>query len=223
MTPHPLQPAEALAGTIVVGLILTQLAMFRSVILGELISLYALQSLLVAAICAIVGVQEHGWDLIALAALTLVFKVVLLPAYMRRIARSVATRIELPVRVNVTLSILIAAALTGLALLTAARLPLPAGALLPRADLAATLAIVFIGFLLAILRPNALAQVVAFLTLETGLFFGTVTLAPGLPFVVGVLLLIDVVAAVVVFAVLVRVIVARRNSASIHLLTELRG
>ena len=81
----------------------------------------------------------------------------------------------------------------------------------------------FVGFLLAILRPNALAQVIAFLTLENGLFFGTVTLAPGLPFVVGVLLLIDVLAAVVVFAVLVRVMVMRRSSASVVTLSELRG
>ncbi|HTW85583.1 MAG TPA: hypothetical protein VMD91_16045 [Candidatus Sulfotelmatobacter sp.] len=223
MTPHPLTAADALAGTIVVALILTQLAMFRSVILGELISLYAVQSLFVAAVALIVGIEEHGWDLIVLAVLTLVFKVVVLPAYMRGLARSIAVRIELPIHVNVTLSILLAAALTALALLTAARLPLPFGALLPRADLAATMAIVFIGFLLAILRPNALAQLIAFLTLENGLFFGTVTLAPGLPFVVGVLLLIDVLVAVVVFAVLARIMIARRNSASIRSLSELRG
>jgi hydrogenase-4 component E len=223
MSEHTLSVAEALAGTIAVALILIQLAMFRSVVLRELISLYALQSLLVAAICALVGIEQHGWDLLALAALTLIFKAVVLPAYMRALIRGIGDRIELPSRVNVTISILIAAALTGLAMLTAARLPLPAGVFLPRADLATTLSIVFVGFLLAILRPNALAQVLAFLTLENGLFFGTVTLAPGLPFVVGVLLLIDVVVAVVVFAVLVRVMIARRNSASIRTLSELRG
>jgi hydrogenase-4 component E len=223
MTPHPLTVSEALAGTVAVALILTQLALFRSVVLRELISLYATQSALVGAICLTVGIVSRGWDLVVLAALTVLFKVIILPAYMRGLARRVSGRIELPARVNVTLSILMAAALTGLAILTASGLPLPAGAFLPRADLAATLAIVFVGFLLAILRPNALAQVIAFLTLENGLFFGTVTLAPGLPFVVGVLLLIDVLVAVVVFAVLVRIMVARRASASIVTLSELRG
>jgi hydrogenase-4 component E len=223
MTPHPLSPSAALSGTISVALILVQLAFFRSVILTELISLYAVQSFLVAAVSLAIGIEKHAWDLIVLAVLTFTFKVVVLPAYMRGIARTVADRIELPVRLNVTLSILMAAAITAVAFLTAARLPLIAGSLVPRAALATTLTIVFVGFLLAILRPNALAQVLAFLTLENGLFFGTVTLAPGLPFVVGVLLLIDVLVAVVVFAVLVRVMVARRNSASLRALSELRG
>jgi hydrogenase-4 component E len=223
MTPHPITVTEALAGTAAVALLLTQLALFRSVVLREMISLYATQSALVGAICLTVGIAGRSWDLVVLAVLTVAFKVVLLPAYMRGLARHVSDRIELPVRVNVTLSILMAAALMALAMLTAARLPLPSGAFLPRADLATTLAIVFVGFLLAILRPNALAQVIAFLTLENGLFFGTVTLAPGLPFVVGVLLLIDVLAAVVVFAVLVRVMVMRRSSASVVTLSELRG
>jgi hydrogenase-4 component E len=102
-------------------------------------------------------------------------------------------------------------------------LPLRAGAFLPTADLATALAIVFVGFLVAILRPNALAQVVAFLTLENGLFFGTVTLAPGLPFVIGILLLIDVLVAVVVFAVLVRVLVSRHQTADISVFQRLRG
>jgi len=220
---HALTFAEAAAGSAAVALILTQLALFRSVVIPELITLYAVQSALVAAICAVVGITGHGWDLVVLALLTAAFKVIVLPAYMLRLVRGVSGRVELPVRVNVTLSILMAAALTGVAMLTASRLPLPAGGFSPRADLATTLAIVFIGFLFAILRPNALAQVIAFLTLENGLFFGTVTLAPGLPFVVGVLLLIDVLIAVVVFAVLVRILIERRATASIEAFSELRG
>lgn len=223
MSPHPLSVSEAVAGSIAVALILTQLALFRSVVVEELISLYATQSALVSLVSLLVGIVGHQWDLMVLAGLTFIFKVVVLPVYMRGLLRGVSGRVELPARVNVTLSILMATALMGLATLTAARLPLPAGTFLPRADLATMLSIVFVGFLLAILRPNALAQVIAFLTLENGLFFGTVTLAPGLPFVVGVLFLIDVLVAVVVFAVLVRVLIARSASASVLSLSELRG
>jgi hydrogenase-4 component E len=82
---------------------------------------------------------------------------------------------------------------------------------------------VFIGFLVAILRPNALAQVVAFLTLEGGLFFGTITLAPGLPFVIGILLLIDVIVAVVVFGVLVRALIGAQAAASVSVFERLKG
>ena len=221
--PHVLTPSQALAGTVDALLLLVQLALLRSVVVSELISLYAVQATLVALICLAIGISLHAADLIALAVLTLLTKAIALPAYMRALLTRVPSRVELPARINVTLSILIAAGLIGLAMLTAARLPIRGGAFLPSADLATTLSIVFVGFLVAILRPNALAQVVAFLTLDDGLFFGTVTLAPGLPFVVGVLLLIDVLVAVFVFSVLVRILVEQRASASIAPLEQLRG
>jgi hydrogenase-4 component E len=214
---------EAIAGTISVALLLVQLALLRSLVLAELITLYAAQSLFVAFISLAVGITEREWDLIALAMLTFVAKVIVLPAYMRRLSRDISTRVEIPERINVTLSLILAAAIMGVAILTAGALPLKTGEFLPQADLATTLAIVFVGFLVAILRPNALAQVIAFLTIENGLYFGTVTLAPGLPFVVGILLLVDVLIAVVVFAVLVRTLVSQEASASVDVLQRLSG
>jgi len=220
---HQLTVPEAFAGTIAALLLLVQLALFRSVVLSELITLYAVQSLFVSAICLDVGLAGGELDLILLAALTFVFKVIVLPIYMRGLVRGVSTRVEIPSKVNVLLSLLIAAALVGIGCLTASQLPLKTGAFLPTADLATMLSIVFIGFLVAILRPNAFAQVIAFLTLENGVFFGAVTLAPGLPFVLGILILFDVLVAVVVFAVLVRILVALRSSAATTQLQELVG
>lgn len=220
---HDLTVPQAVAGTVAVALLLVQLALLRSVVLAELITLYAVQSLFIVLIALAVGITEHAPDLIALAVLTLAAKVVALPIYMRALARSVSTRVEIPESISVTLSLLLAAALIGLAMLVAAALPLRAGEFLPQANVATTLAIVFVGFLVAILRPNALAQVIAFLTVENGLSYGAVTLAPGLPFVLGVLLLIDTLFAVVVFAVLVRILVAQQASASVHVLQELEG
>jgi len=220
---HHLTLPEAIAGTISAALLLVQLALLRSLVLAELITLYAVQSLFVALISLAVGITEREWDLILLAALTFVAKVIVLPMVMRRLSRDISTRVEIPERINVTLSLILAAAIMGVAILTAGALPLKTGEYLPQADLATTLAIVFVGFLVAILRPNALAQVIAFLTIENGLYFGTVTLAPGLPFVVGILLLIDVLIAVVVFAVLVRVLVSQEASASVDVLQQLKG
>lgn len=215
--------SAAFAGTIAMLLLLVQLSLFRSVVISEFIRVYTLQAWLLAAICLGVGIEERAWDLIVLAILTLAFKGILLPRYMQSLARSISTRVELPARVNVLLSLLIAGSLIGISILTSVQLPLHQGAFLPRADLATALSMVFIGFLVAILRPNALAQVVAFLTLEGGLFFGTITLAPGLPFVIGILLLIDVVVAVVVFGVLVRALIGAQAAASVSVFERLKG
>lgn len=220
---HQLTLPETIAGTISAALLLVQLALLRSLVLAELITLYAVQSLFVALISLAVGITEREWDLILLPALTFAAKVIILPMVMRRLSRDISTRVEIPERINVTLSLILAAAIMGVAILTAGALPLRTGEYLPQADLATTLAIVFVGFLVAILRPNALAQIIAFLTIENGLYFGTVTLAPGLPFVVGILLLIDVLIAVVVFAVLVRVLVSQEASASVDVLQQLKG
>lgn len=220
---HHLTAAEAFAGTIAMLLLLVQLTLFRSVVISEFIRVYAVQAILVSAICFGVGLTENALDLMALAILTLLFKGVLLPRYMQSLARRISARVELPTRINVLLSLLIAGTLIGVSILTSVQLPLHNGAFLPRADLATALSMVFIGFLVAILRPNALAQVVAFLTLEDGLFFGTITLAPGLPFIIGILLLIDVLVAVVVFAVLVRALIGQHAAASVTAFQRLRG
>lgn len=223
MTLHQLTVPEAFAGTIAMLLLLVQLSLFRSVVISEFIRIYSVQAWLVAAICFGVGLTERSWDLMVLAILTVAFKGILLPRYMQSLARGISARVELPARINVLLSLLIAGGLIGLSILTSIQLPLHDGAFLPRADLATAMSMVFIGFLVAILRPNALAQVVAFLTLENGLFFGTITLAPGLPFVIGILLLIDVLVAVVVFAVLVRTLVEQQSVASVSVFERLRG
>ena len=220
---HVLTVPQAIAGTTAVLLIVVQLSLFRTVVISEMIRIYGFQSALVAIVSLAVGIDLAAWDLIVLAALTLVIKALILPAYMQTLVKNVSNRVELPARVNVLLSLMIASALIGLAILAVARLPLHEGAFLPTADLAATLAIVLVGFLLAILRPNALAQAIAFLTLENGLFFGTVTLAPGLPLVIGILLLIDVAVAVAVFGVLVRFLVERHETVSISVFERLRG
>jgi hydrogenase-4 component E len=223
MTLHQLTPSEAFAGTIASLLLLVQLTLFRSVVISEFIRVYAIQAILVAMICFAVGLTEGTWDLLVLAVLTLAFKGIILPRYMQSLVRRISQHVELPARINVLLSLLIAGGLIGISILTSMQLPLHHGAFLPQADLATALSMIFVGFLVAILRPNALAQVVAFLTLEDGLFFGTITLAPGLPFIIGILLLIDVLIAVVVFGVLVRALVDQQATASISAFQRLRG
>ena len=58
------------------------------------------------------------------------------------------------------------------------------------------IALVLVGFFFMITRQNLISQIVGLLVLENGVFFATVTLAPGLPFAIGFLLLFDVLTAV---------------------------
>jgi hydrogenase-4 component E len=128
----------------------------------------------------------------------------------------------IPMVVNVPLSVLLGLALTGVAFLAAQPLPLQ-GDFLPRSTLAAGFALLLVGFQVMATRQHVIAQITALLTLENGAYLATIAIAPGLPPLVGVLILFDVLMAVMVFGILVRLLDARVDTATTERLTRLRG
>ena len=119
-------------------------------------------------------------------------------------------------------SLLIGVTLAGLAYWSAAALPIH-GALLPAPALGMPLSLVLIGFFFMITRQNVISQIVGLLTLENGVFLATVAIAPGLPFAIGFLLLLDLLPAVVFYGVFARLIAARAKTTSIEDMAVLRG
>ncbi len=120
------------------------------------------------------------------------------------------------------MSLLLGAVLAGFSYWSAAALD-ATGALLPDPILGMPIALILIGFFFMITRQNLISQIVGLLILENGVFFATVAIAPGLPFVIGFLLLFDVLAAVLFYGVLARLIVARAEGTSVIDMNTLRG
>jgi hydrogenase-4 component E len=120
------------------------------------------------------------------------------------------------------MSLLIGVALAGLAYWSASVLTIR-GALLPTPALGMPLALVLIGFFFMITRQNVISQIVGLLTLENGVFVATVAIAPGLPFAIGFLLLLDLLPAVLFYGVFARLIAARAKGTSMEDMTVLRG
>ena len=81
------------------------------------------------------------------------------------------------------------------------------------------LSLVLIGFFFMITRQNVISQIVGLLTLENGVFVATVAIAPGLPFAIGFLLLLDLLPAVLFYGVFARLIAARAKTTSIEDMT----
>ena len=115
----------------------------------------------------------------------------------RTVTRQVSEH-EVPLVVQVPMSLLIGVTLAGLAYWSAAALPIH-GALLPTPALGMPLSLVLIGFFFMITRQNVISQIVGLLTLENGVFVATVAIAPGLPFAIGFLLLLDLLPAVLFY------------------------
>ncbi|MBX6762174.1 MAG: hypothetical protein K6T51_01135 [Rubrobacteraceae bacterium] len=218
------QALDALGGFSAVLVVLMQFGLLRSRAIHGHAALYAFESLFVAAFSALAGITSGNFELYVLAAVTVVAKVFVVPALIMRFTRDLDehAEVEIPLAVGVPSSLLAALALTGLAYAAALRLPLH-GPLLPHTSFALGLAVVLIGFFFMVTRLNTISQLVGILTLENGIFLGTVAIAPGLPLLVGLLILFDVLMAVLVFGVLVRLLAVRRATVTTTPLKELKG
>lgn len=215
---------EAAGSLSAVFVILMQFGLLRSQAIHGQTSLYAFESFFVAAFSVVAGLATGNPDLFFLAAVTVVAKVVLVPVVVLRLTRGLDehVKVEVPLAVDVPSSLLSAVAFTGIAYAVSIRLPLD-GALLPQAAFATGLAVVLIGFFFMITRLNTVSQLIGLLTVENGIFLATVAVAPGLPLLVGILVLFDVLMAVLVFGVLVRLLAVRRSTVTTTPLKELKG
>jgi hydrogenase-4 component E len=214
--------AHALAALIAIGALLSALGLLGAKLVHEQIRVYAVQSGFAAAFAVLVGIHDGAADLIILGVLTLLIKSWLIPFAINRQLTFEAAEHEVPLVIQVPMSLLIGAGLAGFAYWSASALQAP-GVLLPAPVLGMPIALVLIGFLFMITRQNLISQIVGLLVLENGVFFATVTAASGLPFAIGFLLLFDVITAVLFYGVLARLIVARAGASSVIDLNTLRG
>jgi hydrogenase-4 component E len=82
---------------------------------------------------------------------------------------------------------------------------------------------VLVGFLLMVLRPYAPSQLLGFLLLENAVSVASLVIAPGLPIILALLLLFDVLVGVLVFVVLVQYLAIERTAVRTDVLNRLTG
>ena len=140
--------------------------------------MYAVLSAFAAAYTLLVGVNRGDAALIVLAVWTAVIKVIVIPVAIDRQMTRQFSEHEVPLVVQVPMSLLIGVTLAGLAYWSASALPIE-GALLPTPALGMPLSLVLIGFFFMITRQNVISHIVGLLVLENGVFLATVAIAPG--------------------------------------------
>ena len=166
------------------------------------IRLFALQSLLLAAVAAVVAYAYGAWHVYVVALLTIIGKVFFLPWLLERLVRQIKIEQEVRPFVNMPASMLICGALTVLAYVVAR--PITSLARLGSNTLAVAIALLLTGFFLMINRRKAITQVLALLTMENGVMLAAIALTTyGMPLVVEIGIFFDVVIAVMVLGILV--------------------
>jgi len=219
-------PAVATASNLITLLasfmLVLQLLLAVQSMLVTNIRLFALQSLLLAAIAAVVGCAYGAWHVLLVALLTVVGKVFFLPWLLERLVRQIKIEQEVRPFVNMPGSMLICGGLTVLAYVVAR--PVTSLQRLGSNTLAVAVALLLTGFFLMINRRKAITQVLALLTMENGVMLAAIALTTyGMPLVVELGIFFDVLVAVMVLGILVYRIRESYDSMDTSKLNQLKG
>jgi formate hydrogenlyase subunit 4/hydrogenase-4 membrane subunit HyfE len=211
------------ATVIAVLVLLLEFVMLRSQDVWELLRTYGLASLLIGVLAFAAAATGHDRGLYVLGAITIGFKALVVPLGVGVLLRNLEVPERVPSIVGAPTAVLTGIVLSGFAFYTVSRLDLPEPGTLPLDALAIAMAAVLVAFLLMIVRPYAPSQLLGFLTVENAATLASLVVAPGLPLILAVLLLFDVLIGVVVFVVLVQYLAMERRSVTTHVLDRLRG
>lgn len=192
--------ADQLVDLIAALLLLTSFAMLAQRRITALVDLLALQGVLLTAATLVAAWSTGHAHLYVSALLSLVLKVVVLPALLRRLVRRLDLQWDREALVNTPTTMLVGIVLVIIAFNLALPISALSGTIL-RGALGIALASVLLAFLMMITRRKAVSQVVGFLAMENGLFFAATSVTYGMPMVVELGIALDVLVGAFVFGI----------------------
>lgn len=214
----------AFATVTAVAVLLLEYGMLRSQEIWEQLRLYALGSVTVAALAVATAADGHGGDeLYVLAAVTIALKALVFPLGIRFVLRNLEADPRVPSTIGVPSAILLAVLLSAFAFAALGGVSIGRAPALPLSALPVAVAGVLVAFLLMIVRPYAPSQLLGFLVLENAVSVASLVIAPGLPLILALLLLFDVLVGVLVFVVLVQYLAVERTAVRTDVLDRLTG
>ena len=164
-------------------------------------------------------------ELYIVAVLTAAFRGLLLPYLILRIIRRMVVHREVSVTLQVSSTLVIGAFAVIFALAVAYRIgaALNLGGTIAVLALTVMLSMKLIGFLMLSVRHEALSQILGLLVLENGVFLGAQILVPGMPLLIEIVILFDLLIIVACFGVLVRYLLSHVGTTSTLELKRLVG
>ncbi len=210
------------ADVVAMLVLLTEFAMLRAPLLRSQVRIYAFQSLVVTGLAVDIAAARHVPDLYTLAALTFALKVVLVPGVVLRLLRDAEADLAGSPVLGVASMVLIAIAVSAFGFFAVGSFHVQS-ATLPTTALAIAIAAALVAFVLIILRTDVVSQAMGFFSLENSVSVASLVVAAGLPLVVEVAFLFDLLVAVVVFGVIMRVHHGRTKTLSTDELDRLKG
>jgi hydrogenase-4 component E len=217
--------ASSIFSFMAIASLLLAFVMLGSRWLNNYLYAFAAESWVIAGLSAAVGFYSGFPELYLIAILTALFRGLFLPYLIWRIIRRLSVTREIHEILQPS-SALVAGALSVVFSLTVAY---HIGQSLGLAGTVAVLALTvmlsmkLIGFLMLAVRHEAVSQILGLLVLENGIFLGAQILVPGMPVLIEIMILFDLLIVVACFGVLVRYLVAHVGSTSSLDLNRLVG
>ncbi|MDF0490548.1 hypothetical protein PX554_20665 [Sphingomonas sp. H39-1-10] len=177
---------------------------------------FAAESWVIAGLSAVVGFYGGFPELYAIAALTALFRGLILPYLLARIIRRLDIKREIHEALRPSSCLVLGAAAIVFALVVSEHIGVRVGAAGTVVVLALTvmLSMKMIGFLMLVVRHEAISQILGLLVLENGIFLGAQILVPGMPILIELVILFDLLVVVACFGVLVRYLTVHVGSTS---------
>ena len=213
---------QGIANTVALIVLLLEFGMLRQALLRGQVRLYAAQSLAVSVLAAVVAFHRNVPELYVLAVLSLVLKVIVVPLLVVRLLRETTDEIAGSGALGVASAVLVSIAVGAFGFFAVGVLGIHSK-LLPTTALSLSMAVVVVAFILMIVRRDVVSQAIGFFSLENGASLASLVVAAGMPLILEVAFLFDLLVAVVVFAVLIRTHHRRTRSLSTATLNRLRG
>ena len=202
-------------------LLLLAFAMLTQRRIRSLINLFALQGLVLVLSTAVVAYSTGQPHLYLSAGVTLGLKVLLLPWFLHWLIRKLNVQWDIEAVINIPVQMLVGIVLVIFAFNLAAPISQFAGTI-TKSTLGIATACILLAFLMMITRRKAVSQVIGFLAMENGLFFAATSATYGMPMVVELGILFDVLVGALIFGVFFFHIRETFESLDIHHLEKLK-
>jgi len=187
---------------------------------------FRLQSFLIALAAGIMGtgnlLKDGQIELLVVCLLTIILKVILIPNILIKTEAKVEHKVEKDFILNIPILVIICCALIVFIYASISNIEgLNEGTV--NIQLVNSISIILIGLLFMISRKKAIGQIIGFLVIENGLFVTAMFVTNGMPFVVDMGILIDLLTAVIIMGVMVFKINDKFDSINIDKLRNLKG
>jgi hydrogenase-4 component E len=217
--------ASSIFSLMAIASLLLAFVMLGSRWLNNYLYAFAAESWVIAILSATVGYYGGYPELYLIAILTALFRGLFLPYLLWRIVKRLNVTREIHEILQPSSALVAGAFCVIFSLTVGYRVGQSLGLSATVAVLALTvmLSMKLIGFLMLTVRHEALSQILGLLVLENGIFLGAQILVPGMPVLIEIVILFDLLIVVACFGVLIQYLLAHAGTTSSLELKRLVG